>query len=102
MGSLRSYQSTEIGNVVLSILIFSLNFGRSVYVQGRITVLFRSKAEYFKCTVDYLNLFINLVKGVIIGMLEIESYQNERTNRSVADQNTGKKTEKSENGYEEN
>jgi len=48
---------------------------------------------------DYFNLFIYLVIGVIIGKLEIESYQNERIGVSQI-RDTGKKTEKSENGYE--
>ena len=56
-------------------------------------------AEYFECAVDYFKLFINLVIGVIMGKLEIESYQNERIGVSQI-RDTGKKTEKSENGYE--
>ena len=75
-------------------MTFFLNFGRSVY---------RAELQYSFGLIlvysDYFNLFINLVIGVIIGKLEIESYQNERIGVSQI-RDTGKKTEKSENWYQ--
>jgi len=46
-----------------------------------------------------ISIYLLIQIGVIIGKLEIESYQNERIGVSQI-RDTGKKTEKSENGYE--